>query len=180
MLSQRKLSGDPPETLRGGSPDILAKRTGKSRQNFQKKFFFAFFFDNFVWICQWFSQKIRRPPAEGLRGVSGWFPPGQHCWFTRYSYHLPSWSHLPNFVFMIGPVNLHYQHCYLLLNWILNYGCKWFSFSILGTIIISSEDPMDATFAEKTLKDLGVADGSILSCDDFLQDYDVKVIVYHR
>ena len=50
----------------------------------------------------------------------------------------------------------------------------------LGTIIISSEDPMDATFAEKTLKDLGVADGSILSCDDFLQDYDVKVIVYHR
>merc|ERR1739844_586215 len=48
-----------------------------------------------------------------------------------------------------------------------------------GTIIISSEDPMDATFAEKTLKDLGVADGSILSCDDFLQDYDVKVIVYH-
>ena len=39
---------------------------------------------------------------------------------------------------------------------------------------------MDAAFAEKTLKDLGVADGSILSCDDFLQDYDVKVIVYHR
>merc|ERR1719483_849248 len=38
---------------------------------------------------------------------------------------------------------------------------------------------MDATFAEKTLKDLGVADGSILSCDDFLQDYDVKVIIYH-
>ena len=55
-----------------------------------------------------------------------------------------------------------------------------FHFSTLGTIIISSEDPMDATFAEKTLKDLGVADGSILSCDDFLQDYDVKVIVYHR
>ena len=55
-----------------------------------------------------------------------------------------------------------------------------FHFSILGTIIISSEDPMDAAFAEKTLKDLGVADGSILSCDDFLQDYDVKVIVYHR
>ena len=57
---------------------------------------------------------------------------------------------------------------------------NYFHFSILGTIIISSEDPMDATFAEKTLKELGVADGSILSCDDFLQDYDVKVIVYHR
>ena len=24
------------------------------------------------------AQKIRRPPAEGLRGVSGRFPPGQH------------------------------------------------------------------------------------------------------
>ena len=24
------------------------------------------------------TQKIRRPPAEGLRGVSGRFPPGQH------------------------------------------------------------------------------------------------------
>ena len=30
------------------------------------------------------TQKIRRPPAEGLRGVSGQFPPGQHCWSTRY------------------------------------------------------------------------------------------------
>ena len=30
------------------------------------------------------AQKIRRPPAEGLRGVSGRFPPGQHCWATRY------------------------------------------------------------------------------------------------
>lgn len=48
-----------------------------------------------------------------------------------------------------------------------------------GKIIISSEEPMDAKLAEKTLKDMGVADGSILSCDDFLQDYDVKVIIYH-
>ena len=30
------------------------------------------------------AQKIRIPPAEGLRGVSGRFPPGQHCWATRY------------------------------------------------------------------------------------------------
>ena len=30
------------------------------------------------------SRNIRRPPAEGLRGVSGQFPPGHHCWFTRY------------------------------------------------------------------------------------------------
>ena len=25
------------------------------------------------------AQKIRGPPAEGLRGVSERFPPGQHC-----------------------------------------------------------------------------------------------------
>ena len=30
------------------------------------------------------TQKIRRPPVEGLRGGSGQFPPGQHCWSTRY------------------------------------------------------------------------------------------------
>ena len=30
------------------------------------------------------AQKIRRPPAEGLQGFSGRFPPGQHCWVTRY------------------------------------------------------------------------------------------------
>ena len=44
--------GDPPRGVSGGSPDILAKITGKSRLNFQKNFFFAFFFENFVWICQ--------------------------------------------------------------------------------------------------------------------------------
>ena len=30
------------------------------------------------------AQKIRKPLAEGLRGVSGRFPPGQHCRVTRY------------------------------------------------------------------------------------------------
>ena len=42
---------------------------------------------NFVYmagITSDLAQKIRRPPVEGLRGVSGWFPPGQHCWATRY------------------------------------------------------------------------------------------------
>ena len=43
--------GDPPRGVSGGSPDILAKITGKSRQNFQKNFFLHFF-ENFVWICQ--------------------------------------------------------------------------------------------------------------------------------
>ena len=56
----------------------------QTQTKFSKTIFFIFFFENFVWICQWFSQKIRRPSAGGLRGVSGQFPPGQHCWSTRY------------------------------------------------------------------------------------------------
>merc|ERR1711935_747403 len=32
---------------------------------------------------------------------------------------------------------------------------------------------------KKTLKDMGLADGSILSCDDFLQDFNIRVILYH-
>ena len=32
---------------------------------------------------------------------------------------------------------------------------------------------------EKSLKEMGVTDGSILSCDDFHQDYNVKIIVEH-
>jgi len=48
-----------------------------------------------------------------------------------------------------------------------------------GKIIISSEEPMEESFGKKTLKDMELADGSILSCDDFLQDYNVKVILYH-
>ena len=76
MLSRRKLSGDPPETLRGGSPGGLRIFWLKSLANpdkIFKKIFFLHFFGNFVCICQWFSQKIRRPPAGSLRGVSGRF-----------------------------------------------------------------------------------------------------------
>lgn len=47
-----------------------------------------------------------------------------------------------------------------------------------GVVIISSEEET-AVGSEKTLKDVGLADGSILSCDDFLQDYNVKVIIYN-
>jgi hypothetical protein len=53
MLSWRKLSGDPPETLlRGssGSPDIMAKSLANPDKILD--FFFKFFFENFVWICQ--------------------------------------------------------------------------------------------------------------------------------
>lgn len=46
-----------------------------------------------------------------------------------------------------------------------------------GVVIISSEDDFSVD-TEKTLKDVGLSDGSILSCDDFLQDYNVKIIIY--
>ena len=42
---------------------------------FSKKKKKKYFFENFVWIYQWFSQKIW--------GVSVRFPAGQHWWFTR-------------------------------------------------------------------------------------------------
>ena len=49
-----------------------------------------------------------------------------------------------------------------------------------GVVLISSEDDgeSDVTTKDKLLKDFGLKDGSILSCDDFLQDYNVKVILY--
>ena len=51
MLSRRKLSGDPPETLRGGSPDFLAKSLANPDKIFKKNAK-KNFFENFVWICQ--------------------------------------------------------------------------------------------------------------------------------
>ena len=56
MLSQQKLSGDPPELTNLGL--------------------------NFVYMAgikSDLTKNIRRPPAEGLRGVSGQFPLGQQC-----------------------------------------------------------------------------------------------------
>ena len=70
MLSRRKLSGDPPETLRGGSPDILAKITGKSRENFQKKIFFAFFLK----ILSGFASDLAKKSGDPPRRVSGGSP----------------------------------------------------------------------------------------------------------
>ena len=31
---------------------------------------------------------------------------------------------------------------------------------------------------DKTLKDLGLEDGSILTCDDFLQNYKIQIVLY--
>ena len=49
-----------------------------------------------------------------------------------------------------------------------------------GVVLISSEDDgeNDSTAQDKPLKEFGLCDGSILSCDDFLQDYNVKVFLY--
>ncbi len=50
-----------------------------------------------------------------------------------------------------------------------------------GVILISSEEETDTSANhEKPLKEFGLADGSILTCDDFLQDYSIKVILYHK
>ena len=48
-----------------------------------------------------------------------------------------------------------------------------------GVVIISSDEDETSTNNDKVLKDLGIADGTILSCDDFLQDYNIKIIVYN-
>merc|ERR1712140_127724 len=47
-----------------------------------------------------------------------------------------------------------------------------------GVVIISSDEDETSTNNEKILKDLGIADGTILSCDDFLQDYNIRIFIY--
>ena len=34
------------------------------------------------------AQKSGDPPGGGSRGVPGRFPPGQHCWSTRYAFDI--------------------------------------------------------------------------------------------
>ena len=48
------------------------------------------------------AQKIRRPPAEGLRGVSGRFLPGQHCRATRYTVDLGIFNEFATAAFRFG------------------------------------------------------------------------------
>ena len=62
----RRPPGDPPRGVSGGSPDILAKITGKSRENFQKKFFFAFF----MTILSGFASDLAKKSGDPLWGVS--------------------------------------------------------------------------------------------------------------
>ena len=48
-----------------------------------------------------------------------------------------------------------------------------------GIILISSEEGETEANNDKFLKDLGLVDGNILTCDDFLQSYTLKMYLYH-
>ena len=44
-----------------------------------------------------------------------------------------------------------------------------------GVILISSEEGETESNNDKFLKDFGLVDGNVLACDDFLQNYNLKV-----
>jgi len=48
-----------------------------------------------------------------------------------------------------------------------------------GTILISSEEGETEAIASKKLSDFNLGDGSQLSCDDFLQQYSLRLIIQH-
>lgn len=49
-----------------------------------------------------------------------------------------------------------------------------------GDVVISSEEgEMEGTYT-KTLSDMGIVDGTVLSVDDFVQNYSLQVIINHR
>jgi len=48
-----------------------------------------------------------------------------------------------------------------------------------GIILISSEEGETTCNNDKFLKDLGLVDGSVLVCDDFLQNLNLKVFLWH-
>ncbi|CAH1400407.1 unnamed protein product [Nezara viridula] len=49
-----------------------------------------------------------------------------------------------------------------------------------GCVIISSEEGETDHNNDKTLKELGISDGTILLADDFVQNYQLKIIMAHR
>ncbi len=49
-----------------------------------------------------------------------------------------------------------------------------------GIILISSEEGETEENNPKTLKEMNVIDETILAVEDFLQDFKIKLIVYHR
>ncbi|XP_018571091.1 SUMO-activating enzyme subunit 2 [Anoplophora glabripennis] len=48
-----------------------------------------------------------------------------------------------------------------------------------GVVVISSEEGETQANDEKKLTELGIVDGSILKCDDFLQNYELTVAINH-
>lgn len=49
-----------------------------------------------------------------------------------------------------------------------------------GDVVISSEEgEMEGTY-HKTLAEMGILDGTVLSVDDFVQNYALQVIINHR
>jgi len=48
-----------------------------------------------------------------------------------------------------------------------------------GVILISSEEGETECNNNKFLKDFGLVDGNVLTCDDFLQNYNLKVYLWH-
>lgn len=49
-----------------------------------------------------------------------------------------------------------------------------------GSVIISSEEGETEANNEKTLEELGVKNGVVLTADDYLQQYNLKIIIVHR
>lgn len=48
-----------------------------------------------------------------------------------------------------------------------------------GVILISSEEGETEENLDKTLTQVGLSDGSILSCDDFLQEFSLRILLFH-
>ena len=76
--SRRGISGG------GGSLENSTRQIQQQQQQ-QKKDFFNIFL---VIMSGLVSPFYRKPPAGVSEGVSGEFPPGHHCWATRYNLNL--------------------------------------------------------------------------------------------
>ena len=88
LKSRRTLSGEPLGDPEGGFPGeggLWKIQPGKFNQNEKKKDFFNIFL---VIMSGLVSPFYRKPPAGVSEGVSGEFPPGHHCWATRYNLNL--------------------------------------------------------------------------------------------
>ena len=75
---------DTPRRLPAGGLRIFWLNHWQMQTKFPKKCKKKFFLKILSGFASDFSQNIRRPPAEGLRGVFGQIPLGQHCWSIRY------------------------------------------------------------------------------------------------